>query len=211
MNAEEVGASEHEQIELLLPWYANGTLSEDERRRVATHLEGCERCRTELDECEMIGEAVSRPGVSPIVPAPDVAGLLARVDESEAKERRAVRRWPLLAAAASAVLALSVILFVGSNEPEAPQFNLATGAAGEPRMDLVFDITFSGSVDDRERERILDAFGLPVAGERVAERRYRVETTGRVMSPEEIRRLTEELAAAEGVVSAEVAMLPPGN
>lgn len=211
MNAEDIAASEHEQVELLLPWYANGTLPKVERRRVAKHLESCERCRADLAECEAIGDAVSRPGVSPIVPEPDVAGLLTRLDDGEESQRRADRRWPLLAAAAAAVLTLSVVMLIGTNETAPQRFETATGSAGEPQMNLVFDITFAGDVDDSDRARILNTFDLPIDGERVAEGRYRIETARPIAPPEEIHRFTERLAAAEGVVSAEVAMPPPVN
>lgn len=36
--------------EALLPWYANGTLSETEREQVAAHLETCTACKRELEE-----------------------------------------------------------------------------------------------------------------------------------------------------------------
>ncbi|HHQ42366.1 MAG TPA: zf-HC2 domain-containing protein, partial [Chromatiales bacterium] len=33
----------------LLPWLANGTLEGEERERVQRHVEGCARCRAELE------------------------------------------------------------------------------------------------------------------------------------------------------------------
>ena len=37
-------------VAMLLPWYLNGTLTDDERREVTQHLAGCEACRNELEE-----------------------------------------------------------------------------------------------------------------------------------------------------------------
>jgi len=34
----------------MIPWYANGTLAEDERELVERHLAGCEACRARLDD-----------------------------------------------------------------------------------------------------------------------------------------------------------------
>lgn len=40
----------HERIELLIPWYVNGTLPEGEMDLVNAHLGGCDACRRCLDE-----------------------------------------------------------------------------------------------------------------------------------------------------------------
>ncbi|HZZ89082.1 MAG TPA: zf-HC2 domain-containing protein [Caulobacteraceae bacterium] len=45
----------HQQAQLLLPWYAAGTLDEADRARVAAHLEVCARCRADLDRERRIG------------------------------------------------------------------------------------------------------------------------------------------------------------
>jgi|KBSMisStaDraftv2_1062788.scaffolds.fasta_scaffold252349_3 Predicted transmembrane transcriptional regulator (anti-sigma factor) len=46
---ETLPAGVHPEVELL-PWYANDTLRQDDRQRVARHLESCPDCRRELDE-----------------------------------------------------------------------------------------------------------------------------------------------------------------
>ena len=40
--------AQHRQVDGLLPWYVNGSLSEPELARVNEHLQVCERCRQEL-------------------------------------------------------------------------------------------------------------------------------------------------------------------
>ena len=42
----------HDQARELLPWFANGTLDEDERKSVADHLRACSGCRSEIESCE---------------------------------------------------------------------------------------------------------------------------------------------------------------
>jgi anti-sigma factor RsiW len=44
----------------LLPWYANGTLSAADRTAVATHLQECPSCRTELDELVLVGKEIKQ-------------------------------------------------------------------------------------------------------------------------------------------------------
>jgi anti-sigma factor RsiW len=56
--------------EALLPWYANGTLSETEREQVAAHLETCRACRIELEEIKSLKADLTKlyaaqPGPSP--------------------------------------------------------------------------------------------------------------------------------------------------
>lgn len=38
----------HEELEELLPWYANGRLDRDDRAKLERHLESCSDCRAEL-------------------------------------------------------------------------------------------------------------------------------------------------------------------
>jgi len=40
------------KIRELLPWFVNGTLSEEERVLVERHLRRCRRCRTEVEELQ---------------------------------------------------------------------------------------------------------------------------------------------------------------
>lgn len=44
-----------EHVAELLPWLLNGTLGEEERRTVEGHLEGCPRCRRELEDTAFAG------------------------------------------------------------------------------------------------------------------------------------------------------------
>ncbi|KXJ41383.1 MAG: hypothetical protein AXA67_05865 [Methylothermaceae bacteria B42] len=48
----------HEQINLLLPWYANGTLKESEKRQVKVHLRQCARCRKALEQLNHLSQAI---------------------------------------------------------------------------------------------------------------------------------------------------------
>lgn len=48
----------HEAATLLLPWYANGTLSPEETRQVEAHLDQCPHCRAELEQYRVLGEQV---------------------------------------------------------------------------------------------------------------------------------------------------------
>jgi len=49
---------DHQQINLLLPWYANGTLSETEALMVKRHLQQCHKCRTALTDLQQLATIV---------------------------------------------------------------------------------------------------------------------------------------------------------
>ena len=48
----------HQEVNLLLPWYVNGTLQPDERQLVESHLKGCLRCKAELVEQQELSHRV---------------------------------------------------------------------------------------------------------------------------------------------------------
>lgn len=202
-----IDSAAHENAELLLPWYVNGTLSEAERLQVAAHVETCSSCRTAVAELETIASSVGRNGVTPIVPKPDVQGLMDRLDQAE---RRAPPRRPLYAAAAAVLLSAALAFFsseLGSLWPKT--FVTVTDGSSQDSIDLVFDVTFARDIDADGRARILEAFGLPTDGEMIGERTYRVAASRPSASPAEINGFTERLAAAEGVVAAIVEMRAP--
>ena len=43
-----LGGERHRAVERLLPWYANGTLDDDERAEVEAHLHDCAQCRADV-------------------------------------------------------------------------------------------------------------------------------------------------------------------
>ena len=53
----------HREIDALLPWYVNGTLTDDECERVEAHVAGCTRCQRELDWLAELRSAVAEPAM----------------------------------------------------------------------------------------------------------------------------------------------------
>lgn len=54
LTADTPNLNPHEETALLLPWYANGTLSPEETRRVEQHLDHCPACRAELEQYRVL-------------------------------------------------------------------------------------------------------------------------------------------------------------
>ncbi|HRF62200.1 MAG TPA: zf-HC2 domain-containing protein [Candidatus Competibacter sp.] len=75
----------HDEIEALLPWYANGTLTVAETATVERHLAHCPACRADLEQCRALVTAVQRNEES-WQPAPGgFDRLMAEIDRLEAK------------------------------------------------------------------------------------------------------------------------------
>lgn len=151
--------SRHREVFELLPWYANGTLEDDERTRVEEHLSGCEPCRDGLVRCHALArEVAAAETVSPSPHPAQLRRLMQRVDAVEAGKRRrgrhlsapargigrlaalagsAVRspvalRWAL-AVQLVLILALGALLLVRPPAPEAPAtFHTLSDPAAAP-------------------------------------------------------------------------------
>ena len=57
--------SVHRSVDLLLPWFVNGTLEEPERKRVERHVADCDRCQRELARLRSLREAARVTGAVP--------------------------------------------------------------------------------------------------------------------------------------------------
>lgn len=112
-------APEHEEMDLLLPWFVNGTLSAEARRRVAAHLEACARCREE----EQLLRALEAAVLEEPSPTPSPALLrdtLARLPQRAPGWRDRFAAWLApptrlrrAAAVAGAVLVLQTVVIGG--------------------------------------------------------------------------------------------------
>lgn len=86
----------HEEIEALLPWYANGTLTPAETATVERHLAQCPACRADLEQCHALATAV-RDNAESWQPAPGgFDRLMAEIDRLEPKPTPAKTRSPRL-------------------------------------------------------------------------------------------------------------------
>jgi anti-sigma factor RsiW len=75
------GERRHRRALELLPWYANGTLEDIERRVVEIHLAACARCREELAADRRLGESLRQtPETAPAPHPAQFARLLERLD-----------------------------------------------------------------------------------------------------------------------------------
>ncbi len=76
--------AEHSEMEGLIPWYVNGTLSADESAAVEQHMAVCEQCQSEALRCQSLAGQLPTPQeIWKPTPA-HFADILANVDKLEA-------------------------------------------------------------------------------------------------------------------------------
>lgn len=128
-----------EEYAALLDLFVDGELPPDEMERVRDHLETCPGCRAYVDDALTIRAGF--PDVEDaVVPEGFAEGVMARVQEDSAKERkivelkrRGVRRWIGTAAALAACCALVILVRTR------PGFAGQTKDAAAPAGDAAYD------------------------------------------------------------------------
>ena len=198
----------HEEAEGLLPWLVNGTLADDERSRVAQHIEECEACRNAVADLSSLQASVRREPATPIVPEPDVTALMKQLDSRDSSRKSK----PMWLAAAAAIVSLAAILFtLQSNEPTSAVFRTTTSPADRPAMDYVLDIRF-GSGSDVAARSLLESFEATVIDYNSAESAYRVVVNLELASMDALEEYRQSIEAMESVANVNiVAIHPPGS
>lgn len=139
---------EHETLGQLLPWYANGTLDHESRRKVAHHLEQCDACR---DELAFLGDirAVLRITASrddaPVIRHAGFRSLPPELQQRvlAGRPRLARRRYWMPALAASFLAAVGLGVALGVSWLDAPRYRTAAsgGSAGANHVQVA--VTFA--------------------------------------------------------------------
>jgi anti-sigma factor RsiW len=124
--------AEHARAELLLPWYANGTLPADARTAVEAHLARCTVCRADLVFQARLRQSGDAPGVADHA-ALGWEALRRRIDVQahDAAPRRPERRWAGWPLAWGAQFVASLVLVVVAVSLQREPYR-ALGAGGVP-------------------------------------------------------------------------------
>ena len=138
----------HEEARELLPWFVNGSLSDDERASVASHVESCLLChRVVQRERALLSRMLAEPDPEAAVDA-GFRKLMGRIGaQPHARTSRLMLREPRFAAstwsyAALMLLALTLAIWLATprDEAAAPVFTTVTDpqAASARTIDAVF-------------------------------------------------------------------------
>lgn len=201
---------DHNEIDLLLPWFVNETLDPVEHERVAAHLATCAICRDSLALLTDVQSAVVRHKATPIVPQPRIDELMGSISAGYSKDNfdHGFARAFLAAAGITALLVTSLLLTNSQNTIIAPQtFETATTVAENTAMDYVLSIQFESGTTDSEREQIMqDIEARDVSGGSEIGA-YRVIVQLPAASLDELDRYTENLEAMSAIKSVSVVAL----
>jgi anti-sigma factor RsiW len=167
----------HQRIWELLPWYANGTLGETERRTVEEHAVQCERCREEMQACRQLGDAVRQTAAEAPTPHPArLSRLMSRLDEADGASRRARLgalltatpkpvRWVLAGQLAALLLLATAWVWTPPPPPPAEFKTLSDAVAPAASADTVqVRVVFAEGATERQIRDVLLPIGGQLAG-----------------------------------------------
>ena len=175
MNTQESQAySNHDEIWLLLPWYASGSLKVGERERVKAHLGVCLVCRKELAEQAMLARHLQHEPAVEISAKPSFDRLMARIQsEPTMSQPQGKTPWlaawmdglmagltpPQLAAACAGLLLAFALPFLAlETRDSAPAFHTVADSGSLDRFaqnDL--RVIFAEQVTEQERGTLISA------------------------------------------------------
>jgi Putative zinc-finger len=173
-------AREHQEVSLLIPWYVNGSIGEEERQRVDAHLRLCANCRDDLVQEQCVYRGMSAETAVEYMPTASLKRLQERLDGVEAGDSVAAaepprtdylgRRpmpWQGLMAASVAVIAIALSVLAADRwmqfhaRGSEPNYYTVTTAA--PRAaDEVIRAVFSPAITLNELQAILDEAQLRI-------------------------------------------------
>lgn len=186
MNQRAVGDMQvHQAVQVLLPWYANGTLTGQELHDVATHLDTCPTCQADLAQYRTLRATLQAAPVTDWAPSPaQVARVMGRIEAYEARRTRlrdgynALRAWVqacrellemtpyavrwTLAAQAMLVLALAgVVTWSGPSMAPGPYRTLSDGTAqvAQPPPGDALRVVFAADMTVDEMQTVLTSIG----------------------------------------------------
>jgi len=186
---------EFREVDELLPWYVNGTLSDDERERVRRYLGGNEQGSSDVEMLQGVREAVK-------VRQFDSPGELGRhrlkaAIEKESRGRRSGGPssgwWRPAMAAAVLVIAVQSVLLISSWQSD-DAFKPAGVAPERPAIQL----RFQPGATEGEIRGLLSRLDVEIVSGPGSVGVYRVAPVG---SDANIEELVARLRAAPGIVS----------
>jgi hypothetical protein len=177
----------HEQALELLPWFVNGTLTDDERVGVERHVRNCLPCRVALQEQHQLAGHLKQQPTVPLSAEVGFEQLLAEIDAARRPQRmvrtqRLARFAGITALAASLVLAVWLVTFGGDTRRDATF--VTASQSGDAYVGL--DIVFAPEVSEAELRALIQGIDGVIVDGPSEVGRYRVRLPG-----QDVRRADE--------------------
>jgi hypothetical protein len=203
-------SQEHDEIQLLLPWYSNGTLGAADHERVRAHVISCAECQADIIVDREIHDVIRSDAAIPILPNRDAEEIL----EQSTVQSNGIGRWgiaPKIALAAGLVaMAIGLTMFArndGSNVDGNKTYKAVTSPDSNTAVDYVFQLRFEDGVSDVERERIFAELGGTDIVLTENSSTYRVTLPLEATSMQQLEQISTDLQARPEVSSAKVIAL----
>ena len=225
-----VTAKDYAEIEELLPWYATGSLSEEDRRLVENALENddtlvmrLELVREEMVETTSANEQLNSPGADTFAkmmdmidaePAPPrslrstLRGFLASVDDLFTDLAPATVR---MGAALAAIVIVAQGIIIGSSYMGRDTTRYQTASGGGPVVSWEGTyalVKFSGKARAGDIARYLSGLNASIVDGPKPGGLYRVKLSGKTLSAEQREKLIAALGKNTSLIEL---VLPAGN
>jgi anti-sigma-K factor RskA len=159
-----------EALDLLLPWYVNGTLDDGERRQVEAYLERSSHAR---DEVELLGALRQQVKDETIEASPGALGLQrlkrdmkqaaaqpGNLDRMAGKTVTVASFWRPLAVAACLAVVIQAGVMIGVGGFGTPDSGVTTATGGSP---AVLQVTFAPDATEQQIRDTLQSAGASIA------------------------------------------------
>jgi len=201
-----------DDVREMIPWYVNGTLSEDQVALVREHVEACGDCQADVELHTRMHASVVENDVMPIVPKTSAAELLSGEGAGRAHSTSSYgitrRRMAVAAGFSILVVALLVSLFV-DRKIESPNQQFETATSGDPatNIDYVLQLRFDENLSELRREAIVAQLDDVVKWTTAVSGDYEIHVRLSAPSLVALEQYQERAELIEGVQSAEFTAL----
>jgi anti-sigma factor RsiW len=211
----------------LIPWYVNGRIDDDERRRLNAHFARCADCREEVETQRHLHQSMqSAPGIEYLPSGPlrrlqiDIERIESLAPAPETRQvppaaapvtsRHLVSRQAVLAAGfaamTAALLLVAGVLWTGRGHDPRADYYTVTEPTRRPSGEVIRAV-FSSSMSVAELQGALDEAQLKIVGGPTEAGVYSLASTG----GRPVAQSLLHLRAHAGVRFAEVAAPTSGN
>ena len=209
----------HDTANGLLPWYANGTLADDERQHVEDHVHACLTCHLELKKERELHELVRASPTVNLAPEEGFDRLSRRLDDPTRGGRRAPAeqlagamerlsgRWTTLASATRfSLAAFALLAVVGALlwrtvpqpvVPDSPGYVTLTSESVSAGNEL--DIVFADYISEPELRALVTEIDGSIVGGPTAVGRYRIRLHDGAVDEAHLSNLIRALSQDERV------------
>lgn len=183
----------------LLPFLANGSLTQEERGQMQRHVESCDSCQDELRILQRVGQDVARESITPL---PARSGRERFAEKLNHRSPPLTR--PAMWVAAASIAALVLIVSFRGLEPDPVFFETATEPSSNASMDYVFTLALDSNLAETERQQLWRDLETQSVASVDDGRRYRVVIRIAPKSMADVEAYRQSLLEQPEILSASV-------